>query len=217
MGLPSCRGCLKMADVKILVEGKHERKGDKVHIGSTVTLIRSDKNIIVDTGSFLDREKLILELRKEELSPENIEMVVLTHLHLDHLVNVDLFKNAKIFCKFRGGDYPGQFHILSKGDLQRTHISDDIEIAKDVKFLLTPGHSMDMVSVKVGTKKGIVVIAGDPISSEEWVNLKKQPSEMVVVSVEEFNKSREKILKMADYIIPGHGKMFKVKNKLQNG
>ena len=48
-----------MVEVKILVEGKHEFKDDKLEIGSTVSLIKTDKNIIVDTGSFLDKDKII--------------------------------------------------------------------------------------------------------------------------------------------------------------
>jgi len=197
-------------EYKVLVEGKHEKQEEKVMIGSTVTLIKTDKNIIVDTGSFLDRDKLIAELKKQNLTPEDIDIVILTHLHLDHIVNVDLFKNAKVYCKFRGGEYPGQFHTPQEGCLQRTKIDDNVEIADNVKFLLTPGHSMDCISVLVETEKGKIVISGDAIASEEWASKEKQPDKIVIPHVEEYNKSREKILKIADYIIPGHGKMFKV-------
>ena len=199
-------------EIKVLIKGKHHKEGDKLKIGSTVTLIKTDKNIIVDTGSFLDREKLISELKKEKLSPEDVEIVILTHLHVDHIVNVDIFRNARIFCKFINGEYPGQFHIPLEGCAQRTNILDNVKVAENVKFLLTPGHSMDGISVVVETEKGKVVIAGDAVASEEWADLEKQPIKMVVANVEEFNRSREKILKIADYIIPGHGKMFKVKN-----
>ena len=199
-----------MAKTKVLVEGKHKKENDKIKIGSTVTLIKTDKNIIVDTGSFLDKDKIIAELKKEKLTLEDIDIVILTHLHLDHVINTYLFKNAKIYCKFKGNDYPGQLHIPLEGALQRIEINDNIEIAKDVKIILTPGHSDDMISVIVKTEQGVIVIAGDAISDESWADLKKQPDSFVIMNIEKYNETRKKILKIADYIIPGHGKMFKV-------
>jgi len=198
-------------EVKVLIEGKHEKQEEKVMIGSTVVLIKTDKNIIVDTGSFLDRDKIIEELKKQDLNPEDIDIVILTHLHLDHLVNVDLFNKAKIFCKFKGGkDYPGQYHVLSEGYLTRTDLSDGAQISKGVSILHTPGHSADMISVVIETDKGKIVVAGDTISDQSWKDFDKKADPIVVTSIEEFDESRRKILEIADYIIPGHGKMFKV-------
>ena len=160
-----------MAEIKVLIEGIHKFLDEgKLRICSTVTLIKSDKNILVDTGSFLDKDKLIEGLKKEGLTVEEIDIVILTHLHLDHLINIYLFKNAKIFCKFNGKS-SGQFHIPSEECLKRTEIEDNIKIAKDVEFLLTPGHTPDSISVVVNTNKGKVVIAGDAFPKEEFVDL----------------------------------------------
>ena len=162
-----------MTQVKLLIGGKHEKAEEGLNIGSSVTLIKTDKNIIVDTGSFLDKDKIISELEKENLKPEDIDIVILTHLHLDHTVNTYLFKNAKIYCKFKGDGYPGQFHTPSKGCMQRTDMFDNTEIAKDVKLMLVPGHSGDMVAVIVKTEKGIVVISGDAISDKRRGRFRK--------------------------------------------
>ena len=202
-----------MTEVKVLVEGMHGvPKDGRLKIGSTCTLIKGEENILVDTGTFLAREKIIEALKQEGLTPENIDKVVLTHLHLDHLVNVDLFNKAKIYLKFKGGnDYPGQYQVLSEGYLNRADLSDGAEISKGVKIIHTSGHTMDLISVVVETDKGKVVITGDAISDESWTDLNKQPEPMIVVGVEKYNESRKKILEIADYIIPGHGGMFKVK------
>lgn len=204
-----------MAEVKVLVEGVHEvvdKVKVRLKIGSTITLIKSNKNVIVDTGSFLDKEKIIEELKKENLTPEGIEIVILTHLHLDHTVNTSLFQNAKIFCKFckPNKGYPGQFHIPREGLVERTEIEDGIEIAENITFLLTPGHTPDSISVIVNTNKGKVAITGDAFPSEAFLDLKKEPIPYLV-DIKSFNESRNKILKIADYIIPGHGNIFKVK------
>ena len=200
-----------MAEVKVLIEGVHEKIGeDKFKVGSTVALIKTDKIILVDAGSFLDEKRLIDELKKEDLTPEKIDIIILTHIHLDHIINIHLFKNAKIICKFRGGLYPGQIHYPKDGDLQRFEIKDGVKIAKDVELILTPGHSDDMISVVVNTNEGKIIVSGDAISNEDWVDLNKTANPILVTSIEEFNESRKKILNLADYIIPGHGKMFKV-------
>jgi glyoxylase-like metal-dependent hydrolase (beta-lactamase superfamily II) len=200
-----------MAEIKVLIEGVNEKIGeDKLKVGSTVALIKTDKIILVDTGSFLDGGKLINELKKEDLTPEKIDIVVLTHIHLDHIINTHLFQNAKIICKFRSGLYPGQIHYPKDGCLQRFEIKDGVKIAEDVKLILTPGHTDDMISVVVDTNEGKMVIAGDAISNESWADLNKTADPILVTSIEEFNESRKKILNLADYIIPGHGKMFKV-------
>ncbi len=199
-----------MAQVNVLVEGENTRDElNKMSMGSSVTLIRSDKVIVVDTGSIPAKEKLISELKKYGLTPEDIDIVVLTHLHLDHIINAYLFANAIVLCKVRGGEYPGQAHFLTQGCLERTELFDQSPIAQDVESLLTPGHTEDMLSILVKTPDGNVVIAGDAFPSQEWINLNIQPSPLINVDVEAFNKSRKKILKIADYIIPGHGKMFK--------
>lgn len=200
-----------MAEVKVLIEGQHEKiEEDKIRIGSTVTLIKTDKIILVDTGSFLDKERLINELKKENLTPEKIDVVILTHAHLDHIVNTYLFKNSKIFCKLRGGLYPGQIHYPKGGYLQRFEIKDGVKIAEDVELILTPGHTEDMISVVVNTDEGRVVVAGDAIANESWIDLNKIADPISVTNIDAYNESRKKVLNLADYIIPGHGKKFKV-------
>ena len=199
-----------MVEIKVLVEGDHTMLDDgKMKIGSTVTLIKTDKNIIVDTGSFLDKNKLIEALKKEGLTPTDINIVILTHLHLDHTVNTYLFDKANIFYKLRGGDFAGLMGFPKEGKINRFELVDGVELAKDVSILSTPGHSEDCLSVVVNTSEGKIVMAGDAIDSKEFANLSIQPA--LYWNLEEFNKSRKKILEIADYVIPGHGGMFKVK------
>ncbi|VVB60944.1 Hydroxyacylglutathione hydrolase [uncultured archaeon] len=192
-----------MAEVKVLIEGVHEEKGNKkLKASSTITLIKSDKNIIVDTGSFSDGQKIIDALAKDYLKPEDIDIVVLTHLHIDHTRNTNIFSNAVLYVKHSNS---GAKWNISDTTVEAAEF-DNLQIAKDVKTILTPGHFPFHISVVVNTQKGVVVIAGDAISKKDalgniprfqWNN-------------EEYLRSQKKILDIADYIIPGHGKMFKV-------
>jgi glyoxylase-like metal-dependent hydrolase (beta-lactamase superfamily II) len=202
-----------MAEVKVLITGHHAKDNEnRPRIGSTVALIKGQCNIIVDTGSFLDKDTLIHELENEGLRPEDIAAVIITHLDLDHIVNTYLFNNAKVFCKFRGGEYPGQTHFPSEGRLERTDLLKKDLIDKDVEIILTPGHAEDMIPVIVNTAEGKVVVAGDAFPSKEWIDFNRQPSPLIT-DIEKFNQSRRMILEVADYIVPGHGEMFKVENK----
>lgn len=200
-----------MAKVKILVEGKHEKVDEsKLAIGATATLIKTDKNVIVDPGYFADKVKLLASLKEEGLTPSDIDIVFLTHLHIDHIANTYLFTNAKVIQKLRG-IYPGQIHTLNKGYLERMDLFDGTKIAEGVSVLQTSGHTDDMLSLLVETAEGKVVIAGDAFPSEAFTDLNKKPEKGLVDNIQEFDESRQKILGVADYIIPGHGKMFKVK------
>ncbi len=197
-----------MIKVKQLIIGKHEKlESGLLGISSTVTLIQSDKNILVDTGSFKDKDNLIGSLKKENLTPKDIDIVILTHTHIDHCINLHLFPNANIYCKFLG-KYPGQMHVPEQGALQRTKIEDNTVIAENVYLLLTPGHTNDSISVVVCNDNKTIVISGDAFFSEKSLHI--TPPKIIIADLNQYDKSREKILNIADYIIPGHGKMFKV-------
>lgn len=201
-----------MAKIRVLSIGEHYKNSEgKLVIHSTVTLIKSEKNFIVDAGSFLDKEKIIKGLKQENLTCDDIDYVILTHLHLDHIVNVGLFKNAKIFLKFKGGnEYPGQMHVPALGYLERYDLVGAPKLDKDVQIILTPGHVPDMISVVVKTDIGTVVIAGDAFPSEDFQDINKSLNPLLDDAVQ-FDASRKKILEMADFIIPGHGDIFRVK------
>jgi len=200
-----------MAEVKVLVEGKHEGIEGGFLIGSSTSLIKTDKNIIVDPGAYINEKRLIEALKKEGLTPDDIEIVLITHTHIDHTTNSHLFKNAKIKLKFAGGDYPGQIHTLTKGFLERADLLDNPKIAEDVSIIFTPGHTLDMMSVVVDTNEGKVVITGDAIRVPELANIGNKELSLITADMNAYEESRKKILDIADYIVPGHGKMLKVK------
>jgi len=197
-----------MNKVTILNKGVHDIIDAGLKINSTITLIQGEKNIIVDTGWFFTNEKIINSLKDLNLITDDIDIVVLTHTHIDHTMNTYLFDRSLIYAKF-ASEYFGQYHDPQKGVLNRADVVDGSKLMKGVEILLTPGHTGDSLSVVVDTEDGKIVIAGDAIADKEWIDLDKKPNEALIYSLEEYDKSRRKILDIADYIIPGHGDMFK--------
>src|SRR5262245_3294678 len=63
---------------------------------SAVTLIEHEgRRILVDSGLVDDGEKLVARLAAHGLRPEEVDTVVATHLHYDHVGNHLLFPNAQ--------------------------------------------------------------------------------------------------------------------------
>ena len=53
-------------------------------------------NVLVDTGTGTNKEYLFSKLRENGVEPENIELIVNTHCHFDHVGGNHLFPNAKL-------------------------------------------------------------------------------------------------------------------------
>jgi glyoxylase-like metal-dependent hydrolase (beta-lactamase superfamily II) len=187
-----------MAEVKVLIEGYATwLEAHKQKACGSVTLIRGKHNCIVDTGNVTDEERIKELLKREGLSPEDIEFVIITHGDIDHVGNNNLFKKAPYI----------NGHDICRGDIY-TFFEDKYEIEPDISVLNTPGHSIEDVSVLIKTPNGLVAVTGDlfeketDAQDESWKVFSKYPEYQL--------KSRKKILELAGWIIPGHGKMFKV-------
>ncbi|MEK7218116.1 MAG: MBL fold metallo-hydrolase, partial [Patescibacteria group bacterium] len=197
-----------MVHVTILLEGKHEKVSHGLYASSTVSLLRAgDANILVDTGSFGDRERLIHSLAKEGLTPLDISKVIVTHLHLDHTANLDLFKNADIITKpspqSAGLVFHGSNNIVSRLTI------DHLEIAPGIHTILTPGHVESHISVVAETNDGTYIICGDAIQTADQVDRAVKPK--TAWNMDAFEASRNVILETADYVVPGHGGVVRIK------
>ena len=73
---------------------------------STCSLLREGKhNILIDTGPSSRRSFLHNALQSRDLTTEDIDLVVLTHMHWDHCQNTDLFLNARVLVNPTEIDY----------------------------------------------------------------------------------------------------------------
>jgi Zn-dependent hydrolases, including glyoxylases len=135
-------------------------------------------------------------LEKVGVKPDDIEMVLYTHLHNDHAGNCHLFKNAlHVFQdaewknlldpmpiqSFRG-DYDLEIiPELKKLNCQR--VVGDGEIAPGIKFYKTPGHTLGSMAITVETTNGVYVMTGDTAILK--CNLFPKMDKMVLMNGEE--------------------------------
>jgi len=195
-----------MAEVKILINGYAKEKDREEFASSTTALIQENNlKIIVDPG--MDREALLRGLTKQGLKPEDIDFVVVTHTHLDHSLLVGIFENAKVLDNSDVYSFDGKI-----GEHGGRVPNTDIEIIK------TPGHDQFHCSVLINVEDlGKVVIAGDVFwwrDEEEQKTDRRsllEHKDPYMKDEKALRESRKKVLEMADFIIPGHGGMFKVK------
>lgn len=192
--------------VSVLLVGYGYTDADnRYRADGTCTLISGNgKRILVDTGSPRDKERLLEKLKQHGISPQEINYVVCTHGHVDHVGNLNLFDNA--------------VQMVSHDILQEQDIYTDLPEnfkegapycidGENIQVVCTPGHTPQDVSVIVrGTGFGTVVVCGDLFEHEDDENLWREFSE----SPDKHRESRQKVLEIADWIVPGHGKMFKV-------
>ena len=186
-----------MAEVKVLIEGYARKAKTGWEASSTVVLIKDNgKNIIVDPG--INRKLLLNSLRKEKLQPKDIDIVFLTHYHPDHALLAGIFENALV----ADGEtiYEKDKETFYKGVIPGTNLT----------AIKTPGHAYEHFSLLAETKEGKIVVAGDVFwwteGQEQKVNINQD--DPFVKNKVALVKSRRELLKIADLIIPGHGKTF---------
>ncbi|MBI9081780.1 MAG: N-acyl homoserine lactonase family protein [Pseudodesulfovibrio sp.] len=143
-----------------------------------------DKNILVDTGEMqpivsAEREAAIggkiytfeEGLAKYGLKPEDIDIVIHTHLHNDHCENDYKCENAKIYVHEKEMEHlydphPLDFRYLEdymddvKENGQVITVSEDTEVVPGITMIHTPAHTAGGMSIRIETDKGSVLICG---------------------------------------------------------
>jgi len=176
-----------------------DQGGNILDARSSVTLIKTERGwIIVDTGQVGDEEEILKALVDLGLEKSDIDIIVNTHSHPDHCANNRLFSQAKTI-------YPKDGELIAPG----------------VRALVTPGHSPDSISVVVDAtiQQGDemaptsrrVVIAGDALPT--LGNFQKRVPPAVHYDRALAVASMNKIIEMADIVIPGHDRPFSLQEE----
>lgn len=198
-----------------------------------VWLIRNaDRVILLDTGfnaaAARKRGREFLRcptegLRRLGVAPEDIETVVISHLHYDHAGNLDLFPNAEFILQdaemrhatgrhMRHGYLRAPFE-LSDVLAMVTHnfagrvrfVDGDKALEPGIGLYHLPGHSLGLQAMTVETARGRLCLAADALHFFD--NLRLGSPFAVSMHLGKALDAQERALELAgdwDRLIPGH-------------
>jgi len=184
-----------MATVDVLIAGhvKDTPAGKSVH--PSVSLVRDgDLVIVVDPGILDDPALLTDALAAHDTSVDDVTHVFVTHHHLDHTRHVGMFPTAVVV----------DVDSLYDGSLWLGHDGDGYHLSDDVSVIETPGHAQECAALVVRTEDGTVVL-----THAWWFSDMTPERDPLAWSQESLERSRERILEIADVVVPGHGPAFR--------
>ena len=184
----------------------------------------SDKKILVDTGleQFVVSEEVekecgfkILEfedaLSSLDLKPEDIDVIIHTHLHNDHCENDYKCSNAVVYVQKTEAAFIKNPHPIDHryypdvlDGVNVVEIDGDAGIEEGIDVIFSPGHSVGGQSVVINTSKGKAVITGFCCNEKNFPA--KGPAICPGVHIDAIKAydSAQKIRSLADIIIPIH-------------
>ena len=183
-----------------------------------------DKQILVDTGleQFVvpdgAEDELgykILEfedaLASYDLKPEDIDVIIHTHLHNDHCENDYKCTQAEVYAQKSEVEFLQDPHPVDHryypdilDDNTVIEIDGDANIFDGIDVVVSPGHTVGGQSVVVNTSQGKAIITGFCCNDKNFPTTGPAISPGVHINLADAYDSIQKIKEMADIIIPLH-------------
>ncbi len=195
----------------------------------------AEKKILVDTGieavdygNYYPQNKdrniqsiMTFEeaLGSVNLTPDQIDIVIQTHLHFDHCYNTSKCPNAKVFVQddeLRFARNPVPYQAMYRNSIFENLcfeiIQGDYNLFDGIDILSLPGHSAGGQGVCVETEKGRVVISSMCNINENYYPEKVNPAAPegsvilpgVILDAVKAYHSMMRIKNAADIILPLH-------------
>jgi len=199
--------------------------GKRIWIPIYVFLIKGgEENILVDTGleqfvvpDHVGRENgfELLEfeaaLQTHGLAPEDIDVIIHTHLHNDHCENDAKCARARIVVQKAEYEFFLDPHPLDHryypdllDGLDVEPVEGDTSFADGIDLILTPGHTPGGQSVAINTSRGRAVITGFCCNALNFPPNAPSVAPGVHTDALAAYDSAKKIREMADILIPLH-------------
>lgn len=195
-------------------------------------LRQGDQTILVDTG-YDDTEAAargrpirlnpVAALAPFGIRPEDVDQIIVTHLHYDHAGGLHLFPNATLHLQAAEMAYatgPCMCHDTLRMPFTADHVCEairrlysgkvqfhdgDAQIADGVTVHCIGGHSRGLQCVRVRTQAGWMVLASD--AAHFYENLHARKPFPIVVDLQDMLDGFDTLERLAsrpDLIVPGH-------------
>jgi glyoxylase-like metal-dependent hydrolase (beta-lactamase superfamily II) len=162
-------------------------------VAGTVSLVRDgDRVVVVDPGMVPDRSAILDPLRALGVDPADVTDVVLSHHHPDHTVNVALFGEVPVH----------DFQAVYTRDEWTSRPAEGVALTPSVRLLATPGHTPQDLTVLVGTPEHVAAL------THLWWTAAGPAEDPYSVDADQLRAQRERVLALADLVVPGHGEPF---------
>jgi len=147
-------------------------------------------------------------LVKVGLRPEDVDIVIFTHLHPDHMYLANRFTNAKLIVQSAELEDALKEHPMLNlvKALNFDAIAGDQQIDDNVSVLLTPGHSSGGQSVMVETAVGKVVITAFCCTMDHFDPAITPPP--LFTDRDQLIDSMRRVAEIADVLVPIHDHSF---------
>lgn len=175
--------------------------------------------ILVDTGASTQRHQLPDKLGALGASTEDIDMVLISHLHFDHVANYDLFPKARFLVHRAEVEHveknqdPGwAYHRYHYEGLRATGRMDILHggevLLPGVETLHAPGHTPGCLAL-ILTDASIptTIAAGDAVKNITELATAEVP---MVTDAAQATRSIVAIRERAKVVIPGHDRVLHV-------
>ncbi|MEE4241799.1 MAG: N-acyl homoserine lactonase family protein [Desulfopila sp.] len=198
-----------------------------------------EKKILIDTGEIHpvqseEREKAIggkiftfeEGLARHGLRPEDIDIVIHTHLHNDHCENDYKCSNARFYIHEKELETIHGFHPLDfryvpdfiyeiEENQQIETVHRDMEVLPGIQLVHTPIHTPGGMTVFVETNKGKIAITGFCVINENFnppAQIRAMEMEVIPpgthINTYEAYDTMIRVKQMADLVIPLHEPEF---------
>src|SRR5262245_26517460 len=161
-----------MASVTALLRG-FSISSDEGSVGFCgVYLVRtSELTLVFDTGHAGRRRALLRSLDAHGLTPDDVDTVVLSHAHWDHVQNADLFPMATLLVHPAELDAPDPtappWTPAVLDGLKQEPARSGQWLAPGVEVVALPGHTAGSIGLAVDTAAGAALLTGDAVSSAD--------------------------------------------------